>query len=283
MIEVLTQATRLVVVVFLLSSMAGIGLGLTVPQVVGALKSPRFVLGALAANFLLSPLLAMGIARLLRLDEPFAIGLLVLGLTGGAPFLPKVVDLAKGDVASAVGLMVLLMLGTTVLVPVVLPLLVKGVHVEPLKIVLFLVLLMLCPLGAGMAVKAMAPRVAARCRPVLERISSVALLGLLILILGLNFQAVLRLFGTGSILAAVLFAALAALGGWLLGGPGNPQRTLLGLGTALRNIPAALIISVQNFRDPNVSVMVLVTTLTGILLLVPAAVRMGRRHAGSPA
>jgi hypothetical protein len=48
------------------------------------------------------------------------------------------------------------------------------------------------------------------------------------------------------------------------------------LGAGLRNIPAALVVSVQNLRDPNVSVMVIVATLTAILILVPAARLMGK-------
>ena len=277
MTEILTNITRLAALVFFLSSMCGIGLGLTLPQILAPLRNTKFVVCALTANFILAPLLAVGIARLLRLDEPFAIGLLLLGLAAGAPFIPKIVGVAKGDLAQSVGLMVLLMVGTTIFLPIALPLLIKGVQVNPWKIAQFLVVLLLLPLIVGLIVKARAASIAARLRPILERISSVALLVMFILILALNFQAVMRIFGTGAIAAALLFSGLSALAGWLLGGREPARQTVLGLGTGLRNIPAALVVSVQNFKDPNVSVMVIVTTLAGILLLVPAARRMGRR------
>ncbi len=74
---------------------------------------------------------------------------------------------------------------------------------------------------------------------------------MLVLIIALNFQDVLRIFGTGAIAAALLFAVLSALAGWLLGGRDPAQQTVLGLGTGLRNIPAALVVSVQNFRGPQ--------------------------------
>ena len=96
-----------------------------------------------------------------------------------------------------------------------------------------------------------------------------------------HFQGVLRIFGTGAIFAALLFAIFSAVAGWLVGGPDLAQRTVLGLGTGLRNIPAALVVSVQNFKDPNVSVMVLVTTLIGILILLPAARLIGRHQVGT--
>ncbi|MFZ0496528.1 MAG: hypothetical protein WBD78_03230 [Methylocella sp.] len=45
------------------------------------------------------PLGALALAKVLWLDNPFAVGLLVLGCAAGAPFLPK---LAKGNLAFAV-------------------------------------------------------------------------------------------------------------------------------------------------------------------------------------
>jgi BASS family bile acid:Na+ symporter len=277
MTETFLVITRLSVLVFLVSSLSGVGLGLTLQQVVAPLRNAKLVIFAVVANFIIAPALAVGIGRLLRLDEPFALGLLLLGLAAGAPFLPKIVAIAKGDLALSVGLMVLLMVGTTVLLPVALPRLVEGVQVNPWKIARFLTLLLLLPLVAGLIVKARWESIASRLRPVLERVSAVSFLAMLVLILAINFKAVLRIFGTGAILAAILFAVLAALAGRLLGGREAAQRTVLGLATGLRNIPAALIVSTQNFKDPNVSVMVIVTTLTGILILLPAARLLGKR------
>jgi bile acid:Na+ symporter, BASS family len=277
MTEILLTITRLSVLVFLVSSMSGIGLGLSLQQVVAPLRNTRLVLFALVANFVIAPALAVGIGRLLRLDEPFALGLVLLGLAAGAPFMPKIAAVAKGDLALAVGLMVLLMVGTTVLLPVALPRLVEGAQVNPWKIARFLTLLLLLPLVAGLIVKARLDPVAMRLRPILERVSTISLLTMLVLIMAINFKGVLRIFGTGAILAAILFAGLSALAGRLLGGRDAAQRTVLGLGTGLRNIPAALIVSTQNFKDPNVSVMVIVTTLTGILILGPTARLMGKR------
>ena len=281
MTETLTAITRLLVLLFLVSSMSGIGLGLTLSQIIAPLRNVKLIVLAVIMNFIIVPLLAVVAARLLRLDEPFALGLLLLGLAAGAPFLPKVVGIANGDVALAVGLMVLLMVGTTVFLPVALPLLIKGVQVNPWKIARFLTLLMLIPLIAGLIVRARAASLSARARPVFEGLSTGILLLVLVLVMATHFQGVLRIFGTGAIFAALLFAIFSAVAGWLVGGPDLAQRTVLGLGTGLRNIPAALVVSVQNFKDPNVSVMVLVTTLIGILILLPVARLIGRHQVGT--
>src|SRR5947208_17193366 len=97
---------------------------------------------------------AVVLAKALRLDEPFGVGLLLLGCAAGAPFLPKLAELANGNLAFAVGLMVLLMVVTVGYLPIVLPLLLPGVTVDPWQIARSLVLLMLLPLATGLVLKA---------------------------------------------------------------------------------------------------------------------------------
>jgi BASS family bile acid:Na+ symporter len=80
---------------------------------------------------------------------------------------------------------------------------------------------------------------------------------------------VLSVFGTRAILAGLLFIAVGYGLGWLLGGPGADTRPVLGLGTAQRNIAAALVVGSQSFSDPNVVVMVVVLAMVSLLILMP--------------
>ena len=102
-------AISMAMMVFVLSSMLGMGLGLRVSEIVAPLRNWRLVMLSLVANFVVMPFAALALARILRLDESMGIGLLLLGLAGGAPFLPKLAQIARGNLAFAVGLMVLLM------------------------------------------------------------------------------------------------------------------------------------------------------------------------------
>ena len=236
--ELIQKVTTVAVLVFVLSSMLGTGLGLTVSEIITPLRNVRLVVLSLLASFVLMPLTALGLARLLQLDEPLGVGLLLLGTAAGAPFLPKLGQIAKGSVAFAVGLMVLLMVITVGYLPLVLPLLLPGVSVNPVKIASSLFLLMLLPLAGALAVKAWFPVAAARTKPVLDGISSLSLILLAVLIIATNIKNVLAVFGTRGILAALLFIAVGLGVGWLLGGPGMDTRRVLALGTAQRNIAA---------------------------------------------
>ena len=80
-------------------------------------------------------------------------GLLLLGFAAGAPLLPKLAEAGRADVASATALMVLLMAASVVVMPLALPLFVKGAQVNPWQIAAPLVVLMLAPLALGMAAR----------------------------------------------------------------------------------------------------------------------------------
>lgn len=264
---------------FVVSSMLAVGVSLTVGQIRDPLRNGKLVCLSLLANFVLMPVAAWAIARLLRLDQPLSIAFLLLGGAAGAPFLPKLAGIAKGNLAFAVGLMVLLMVLTVAYMPLVLPWLLEGVSVDPIKIARSLLLLMLLPLGAGLALKARFELVAEKLRAPLNRTSSLSLALLIALLLVTNMRNVISLFGTRGILASILFLLSGAAIGWVLGGPGLETRGVLSLGTAQRNIAAALVVGGQNFDDPQVLVMVVVVAVVGLVILMPLARVLGSRGA----
>jgi BASS family bile acid:Na+ symporter len=279
-VEALSKVIPIAMLVFVVSSMLAVGLSLTVKQILAPLRDARLVTLALVANFVLAPISALVISRLLQLDPSLGIAFLLLGTAAGAPFLPKLASVAGGSLAFAVGLMVLLMVLTVVYMPLVLPLLLEGVSVDPLKIARSLVLLMLIPLAAGLLVKARWDALAGRGAPLLNKLSSLSLAVMIVLMLITNIRNIVDLFGSRGVLASVIFL-FAGLGiGWLLGGAEHGVRSVLALGTAQRNIAAALVVGGQNFKDPTVVVMIAVVAIVGMLLLMPFASMLARRGRG---
>jgi BASS family bile acid:Na+ symporter len=265
----LSKAATVAMLSFVVSSMLAMGAGLTVPQIAEPLRNVRLVALTLLANFAVMPLGALALAKMLWLDEPFGIGLLLLGCAAGAPFLPKLAELAKGNLAFAVGAMVLLMVGTIGYLPIVLPLLLSGVTVNPWQIARSLLLLMLLPLVMGLALKAYYGDLAVRVKPGLDWLSNISLILLVCLITAANIDKVLQVFGTRGILAGILFIALGLGTGWLLGGRDTDTKSVMALGTGQRNIAAALVVASQSFSDPKVVVMVIVVAIVGLVVLMP--------------
>jgi BASS family bile acid:Na+ symporter len=226
--DLLNKVATTALLGFVVSSMMAMGVGFTVGQIIDALRDVRLVLLALLANFVVMPLGALALDKMLSLDEPLGVGLLLLGASAGAPFLPKLTELAKGNLPFAVGIMMLLAIGTVGYLPLVLPLLLPGVEVNSAKIGGWLFLLTLLPLAAGLALRARYAGLAARVKPVLDWVSNVILVPMVLLLAVANIDKILHVFGTRGILAGLLLIALGFGIGWMLGGPGVDIATGVG-------------------------------------------------------
>lgn len=246
-------------------------------MIIQPLKNVSLVVRALLANFVLVPVLAYLILLVIPLEESLGIGLIVLACAAGAPFLPKLVQGAKGDVAFGVGLMVMLMVVTIIYLPLVLPLLLEGVQVDPWAIAQSLIVTMLIPLVIGLLIKSHSPEAADHWGPVMNKISSLTILILLVAGLGLNASNIVGLIGSGGILALLIFIVGCLLIGLLLGGREGQVRSVMGLGTAQRNVAAAIVVASQNFPGTNTLTFVLVAAILLLLVLLPTARQLGAR------
>ncbi len=261
---------------FAVTSMAGAGLGLTVREATRPFRRPTLLLSALIANFVLTPILGYAIARLLNLNAPHAIGLFLLSTAAGAPFLVALVRAAKTDLTLGTGLLVVLVLGTIVYMPLALPTELPWAEVGVMQIAPPLLLTMLLPLAVGLLVHALAPRRAAKLKPLFGKTSQISLILLVAATFLLHMPSFIGLVGSGAIAAAFLFILGAFLIGYTLGGRNPTHRAVLGLGTGQRSVAAATIVATQAFDQPGPLVMVVMSSLVGFAVLFPAAFLLRR-------
>jgi BASS family bile acid:Na+ symporter len=274
--EVLHHISITGVFVFVVSNMAAIGLGHTIGEILAPLQDARLFLGTLSANFVILPLASFGLAVGLRLDNAQAEGLILMGIASGAPFVPKLTELAGGNLRFAVATMGLLTAGTIIYIPPVLPLLMPEVTVSPLTVARPLLLFVLLPFILGLATRAQSENLASWLKLILDRISNATLIPVIILVAALNVDNILHVFGTGGILAALLLVFVGLLVGWLLGGPSHYTKRALALSTGVRNFAVAIVVAEQGFDDPTVAIMVIVAALIALLVVTPLSFLWGR-------
>jgi bile acid:Na+ symporter, BASS family len=171
----------------------------------------------------------------------------------------------------------LLMVVTIFYLPVVLPLLLTGVEVDAGAIAQSLIVMMLIPLILGLLVKSHAPDTAANWAPTMNKIGGLGIVILLVVGLGLNLANVISLIGTGGFLALLLFIIGTLVIGFAMGGRDPGVRTVVGLGTAQRNVAAAVLITLQNFSGTTAVPYVLVAAILIPLILLPTARWLGQR------
>ena len=278
--EILTIVTQVAMLTFVVGGMAAMGLALTMDRILGPLRDLRLVALLLLANFVAVPAVAIAAGRLLPMEDAAATAVILIGCCAGAPFLPKLAQLAKGDAALAVGAMVLLMVVTVGYAPIVVPLAIEGATVDAWDIASSLIVFMLIPLGIGLLVRARYPDLAQGWVGPTGQISSVGLVLGIVASLLLTWREILGAVGSWIFVGTAIILAAGLLTGYLAGlGRPSGDRTITALATAQRNIAAAIVVAASLGGD------VLVLTLVGALVipivLIVLAGEVGKRVAGA--
>ncbi len=270
--ELVSRLANVFTLTFVVTSMFSFGLRLTLEQIIQPLRNGRLVIMALLANFVVVPAAALLLARLFGLADDLRIGLILISSVAGAALVPKLAEIARGDIPFAVALTAMLVVATVLYLPLALPLLLPGVQVDTMRIVDSLSLQILLPLVLGLAVDSLYEEEAEAILPTLGQIANVSLGLMLALMLGGNLGDVIGLLGTGALICILLLLAIAMVTGYFLGGPDIGTRRTLALGTGQRGLAAAFVIGTGNFADrPDVLVFLAAAALIAMVVVLPVA------------
>lgn len=260
-------AIRVSVVMFMVANLMAIGLETDVRAALAPLARIRFLLSVLAVDCLLGPALALALVLLLPMERAYAVGLLLISLAPAAPFLPMMVRRAGGDLAHTAAFMLIAAAGTVVLLPLGVPFIVPGVELGAWDVARPLLVLLLLPMTAGMAVRATLPRLAEAALRIVRPVGSAATLSLLLAILFRHAPGFWGAVGSYAILAQLVYAIGLVLGGHLLAhGLPPEQRSVVSLGACTRNLGAALAPLLVADPDPKTIVMIALGVPTTLLM-----------------
>ena len=276
MFEFLRSSVQYIAPVFVIATMLNVGLTQKPSDIARHLKNLPFVIKMLVANFILAPLVMVAVLYVAPFDPALKAGLLIFSLGAGAPFLIKLTQTAEHEVALGAAVMMLLMVVTVVYVPFVLPLLLSGISVNAIAIAKALLIQMLLPIGVGMLIAQLLPGLAKKGQKFVGGVGNLAMYAMLVATLVGYFPNLLKIIGTGAFLVALLFVGAAFGFGYLAGKGKDHLEDIGGLGTARRNTAAGVIIAIQNFKDPNVFVMLTLANILGIVMLLFIAKALSR-------
>ena len=271
MFQFLRTAVQFIAPVFVICTMLNVGLTQKPSAIAAHLKNWPFVLKMLAANFIFAPLLMIGALYVAPFSPALKAGLLIFSLGAGAPFLIKLTQTAEHELALGAAVMMMLMVVTVGYMPLVLPLVLSGVSVSALAIAKALLLQMLLPIGVGMLAALVLPGVSKKLQPLVGGLGNLAMYAMVVATLVGYFPNLLQIIGTGAFLVGLVFVAAAFGLGYLAGFGKDNLEDVGGLGTAQRNTAAGVIIAIQNFKDPNVFVMLTLANILGIVMLLVLA------------
>jgi BASS family bile acid:Na+ symporter len=255
--------------------MLSMGLNLTINQIVEPLKDIKLVVLSLFANFVIVPLLVYGIIYLIPLNEGEKIALILISVAAGAPFIPKLADIAKADIPFSIGLMLLLMVVTIFFMPIVLPYMLEGVEVHSWDIAKSLIITMLSPLVLALLIRAFFEKIALILQGWFAKLTNLAMLLVIITLVILNTSHLIAMVEY-PLLAILLFLIVSMLIGYFLVGKEKSIKVVSALGTGQRNISAALLVATQNFDNPEITIMLVAMSIFGLFIMMPYAKKMGK-------
>lgn len=233
--------------------MLGMGLGLTPQDFLRVGHHPRpVVIGALS-QFLVMPFLAAGLALVLRLPAPLAVGLILVGCCPGGTASNVVALIARADVALSV---VMTMVSTSLAV-VLTPRLTETlasqyVPVDGVALLLKVLQVVVVPVSVGVLLKQGTPRLAQRIEPVMPPLAVIAIVLIVSSIVGSQREVLLDQ-GLTLVLACVLLHAGGFLLGWLipraLAEPEATCRTI-SVEVGMQNSGLAVVLARSGFSSP---------------------------------
>lgn len=237
----------------------------------------------LLINFVLLPLLTLGITALVNLPADVKIGFCIAALAAGAPFAPLLTRLAKGDTTLSTMLFVVLVLATVIVVPLVLSpvvtAIVPGIKHIPIWSVLWpFLLFLLVPLALGCLLRL---RYSEHAQRVIRPLTIVEITSLLLYI-NVFITAYLHLFGRASGVVTYVTALVVPIVGIILGGlisrNDTEARHATTITTAQRSVGGAILVTIFNYPQPLANVAVTIINTIGIVILLILSLEWGRAY-----
>jgi len=256
------------VLIFTVSNLAAMGLQVRMPEVIVALRNKKSLALIFVWGWVLGPAFGYLITRVLPLAEPYIVVVLLASLAPCAPFLQQMVGKARGDMGFAGALIPLVAVGTVVLMPLMAPLLIKGVTISTWALAKPLLLTILLPLVIGAVIRHYTDTVATKIFPAIKGLALLSTLLTIAWCLVIYGRGMLNTAGELALLSMTLFMVGMGLITYCFGfGMKQNQRSVMALGMGTRNVAAVLAaaLAIPN-ADPRIVVMVVMWTLWSVVL-----------------
>jgi BASS family bile acid:Na+ symporter len=230
--------------------MFGMGMTLRVADFKRVLVRPLPVISGVVAQYTIMPLLAWGLAHVLRLPPELAVGVILLGCCPGGTASNVICYLARADVALSVSMTSL----STLVAPLVTPVLTlwlagKYMPVEPWGLFQSIVVIVLIPVMLGVVARRYASKTVDQCIEALPLVSVVTIVLLVGAIVGKSSDRLVHMAPVIA-LAVMLHNGVGLLLGYGVGmlvRAGIPQRRAVAVEVGMQNSGLAVALASLHF------------------------------------
>ena len=239
--QILPKIQAVTIVIFMVGNLLEVGLRLKVNEALAVFRNVRFLMTSLVWCFVLGPALAVLLTKLIPLAAPYAIGLVLLGMAPCSPAIAVMRKKSGGSLAYMSAFMLIAYAGTVLLMPFMVPWLVKGFAADPWTIAKPLLFFITIPLIIGAAIRHVTETTAEKAAPIVNKVTGLNTIILCLVLLWVYRGEIFSAVGTYAIGSQILCYALLGFGSYLLSfGLSYEQKAPMVLGICTRNVGPAL-------------------------------------------
>ena len=258
--------TKILTLIFLITTMAAIGLKVTTGELVSALRDRSLMIRSLVVNIIIVPLLGLLLVKIFPMSRDAEVGILLLAAAPGGLNAIQFTSKAKDALCYAASLLFILTLLSVLLSPVIAGFMLPVDTPLTLpygKVIRVILLYLILPLLAGLVVHRVSKRVAGMLSKPAALIGTLFFVVVVIRMLAQRKQAMAAMSKT-ELAVMIGFIISTMIIGWFFGGPSSQTRRILATATSMRNAALCFLIATNGFPDTNV--IVTVVAFSGLMI-----------------
>lgn len=254
-----------------------VSMDLTGEKLLRVLKKPKAPTIGLIAQFGILPFVAFLVGLYLTDVPSIALGLLLVTCCPGGALSNYLTGVAKGDVATSISMTTVSTLFSIILTPVLFAFwvsmnastlsLIQNISMDPQRVIMTLLIMLVIPVTAGMILRARRPDTANRIRKTVRLIAGILFAVIVAIIIGSNIKSVTLLAQTALFPVVITFTIAVGLGWGLstLTGLASADRRAVAIEVAFQNVALAIGLGIAFF--PSLPAIAAVSILWGIVHL----------------
>ncbi|MGC2614825.1 MAG: hypothetical protein WA354_12405 [Terracidiphilus sp.] len=233
----------------------GFGLQATRDDLLYVVRRPGLMARSLVAMFVIMPIVAIMLTSVFHFQLPVVIALIALAISPVPPLLPRKIGKAGGVAPYGLGLMVTAATISILYIPLAAYLIGtyfnKPFDMAPGAVAKLILMSVLLPIAAGMALQNVAPALAERIAKPVGLFAKIFLLVGFLAVIVFALPKSFVLIGNGTLVALIVFIVIGLLVGHFLGGPGPEEQITLSLSTACRHPALAIALAAANVPEEH--------------------------------
>jgi bile acid:Na+ symporter, BASS family len=262
----------------------GYGLEATTTDARDLMRRPELLGRSFLATFVIVPIVAVVLVRAFQVPNAADVALVALAISPLPALMPSYLITAVHQRSYPVGPTVMIAMLSIAIIPLLVALVGRYLGpsvVSPLRAASVIAVIVVLPLVAGMAVRALRPALADRVALPSTLLGTVLLRLATVTLLVTSLPAIWALIANGTVIAvAILVVVGFAVGHWL-GGPDHDGRTVLALTSGFHHPAVTLAIAAVSPSDRYFAAAIVLYLLLGDIVGLPYTI-WRQRNRGQP-